>query len=219
MCATYSTGNNTADPIDGTTTFTAKTADGDSDSDVNASWVSASRATSMATISQSISKPIVSRTTNISQLGQDISHPTVPRAKTQRVINPETGRPMYNRSSLFVVDPIEALVVPGSFFEAADGKVVDQNGDRIEEAEWLIARGSFSSATKVNNGYFTIQLLRVTYDEFLLTADSGKDDVDYVWFQSTDVRAEPGDRNNLVIEFERAEISGSTGFEIGLGIN
>jgi len=96
------------------------------------------------------------------------------------------------------------VLVPGSYFESATGRVLNINREEITDAEWIIADGPFPIAREVNDARFQMQLLRVVYDNFYLVVDSPEERLDYTFFQSNNVSAEPGNRTNMTIEFEEA---------------
>jgi len=109
------------------------------------------------------------------------------------------------------------FVTPASYFEAATGRAVNTDGEEISDAEWIIADGPFPIAERVDDAMFQMKLLRVVYDNFYLVVDSPEDALDYTFFQSNNASADPGDRKDMVIEFEEA-FPGS-GLDLSPGIN
>lgn len=100
-------------------------------------------------------------------------------------------------------------LIPMSFFRRVSGLVLDEDGEPILDAVFLVAISDFSTVGRVDSktGRYNIILLRQVYDEFVLVVESGQSGVDYVWFESVDATIDQTETEED-LHFERRTISG-----------
>ncbi|WP_306056963.1 hypothetical protein [Natronococcus wangiae] len=109
-------------------------------------------------------------------------------------------------------------LIPGSWFRELTGRAVDDRGEPIEGAKYILAMGGLPTVGQVDeNGYFSVYTLRSSYDDFMLVADSGRKNVDYSWYTPVELRVEPTD-DDVTLIFEPRELKGLyAGKETDLG--
>ena len=110
------------------------------------------------------------------------------------------------------------VVIP-SDFNAVRVVVTDPEGNRLTDVDWIMARGSFPTAARVNDdAEADLWLLRTAYTDFMGVAHrEGAPEVDYTWYSASDTQDEiTGNDKTGVIVLERSELKGTL---VGSGIN
>jgi hypothetical protein len=145
-----------------------------------------------------------------------------PRASIERnaspggLEQPVASRPSYDRDGLHVgiQEPIAAYI-PSAYFRSVKGTVVNEKGEPIEKARWLVAQDGLPTAAPVENSQFAIYLLRSAYQDFVLIAESEEPGVDYVWYQYVETVVDTGDNDVQLVFEEKKPTSGLNG-DIGV---
>jgi len=105
-------------------------------------------------------------------------------------------------------------VIPAAFRRVIVN-VVDQDGDPLEEAIWILSAGAFPTAARVVDGTAFMWLLSIEYTTFQVLGLSGRKGVNYVWYQAQEGNIAPTDREATLV-FEKKELKG---FDAGQGVN
>lgn len=117
-----------------------------------------------------------------------------------------------------------SIVVPTSSFERVHVTVVDEQGNRLPEVDWIMSREIFPTAAAVDeNGEADMWLLAVTYDTFMAVAErrGGSGQVDYTWYSSSDQQEsiQPlfDSEADIILEPEeiRGNMAGGPGIDFG----
>lgn len=98
-----------------------------------------------------------------------------------------------------------AALIPTTFFHQLRGTAVDEEGDPITNARWLVAADVMPQAAPVDeNGEYAIWLLRQDYRSFFLTVYD-PDRPDMVWYEATEtVALATDDEKDIVFQAEEA---------------
>ena len=92
----------------------------------------------------------------------------------------------------------DGIVIPGSFRQVTV-RLYDEQGDPLSDANWVQSAGTFPTSARVTeaadgSAQARMWLMSVEYDEFMVLAGSGRDAVDYVWYQLADSEGTPGNQ-------------------------
>lgn len=119
------------------------------------------------------------------------------------------------------LDPLQgkmAAFIPSAYFRQVNGIVLNEDGERIEDARWIVAQDGLPTASPVDDdGTFTIQMLRVAYKNFVLLAESPDEGVDYVWYEYADHEIPSNVEDDVVLYFEEKRPTG--GLSVGPGVH
>ncbi|ELY68139.1 hypothetical protein [Natrinema versiforme] len=97
------------------------------------------------------------------------------------------------------------VYIPGAYFRTIRGVVVDEKGEPITDAEWLVGRYGLPTAGRVDDeGRFEINLLRADYSNFALLVDSGKSGVDYVWYEAVSQTITTDNTDEVTLVFKES---------------
>jgi len=109
------------------------------------------------------------------------------------------------------------VVIPADF-NAVRVVCVDPEGKRLTDVDWVMARGSFPTAARVDdNAEADLWLLRTAYTDFMAVANRDGGDVDYAWYSpAEDQEPITGNDDTGVIVLDSAEIKG---FDAGRGVD
>lgn len=112
--------------------------------------------------------------------------------------------------------PTGALI-PLQYFRYLRGKVVDTDGNPLDDALYIYTREALPTGGAVDDsGRFSIPVLRRQYNSFLLVGASGRT-VDYAWYRPVDTVV--GSREqDVTLVFEPFELKGlKTGGPVSFG--
>ncbi|WBE14034.1 structural protein VP1 [Saline Natrinema sp. J7-1 virus 1] len=86
-----------------------------------------------------------------------------------------------------------SLITIPNTFASVDFVVVDPDANRLPEVDWIMTRGLFPTAARVNeNAEGRLWMLTSVYREFMGIAERGGSNVDYTWYNPpTDEDGEP----------------------------
>jgi len=109
------------------------------------------------------------------------------------------------------------VVIPADF-NAVRVVCVDPEGKRLTDVDWVMARGSFPTAARVDdNAEADLWLLRTAYTDFMAVANRDGGDVNYAWYSpAEDQEPITGNDDTGVIVLDSAEIKG---FDAGRGVD
>ena len=111
--------------------------------------------------------------------------------------------------------------IPMGAFRSVYGTVVNEEGDPIKNAEWLLSVDGLPIAGPVDaEGNFSIFLLRTSYSNFrLLVRRADIAGLDYVWYEPVPQVLRTGDQN-VELVFREADIpSENRGLMVGRGVS
>lgn len=101
-------------------------------------------------------------------------------------------------------------IIPLTYFHRVQGYALNESGEPITDASWLVGADAMPVAGKVDSeGQYDIHLLNQRYSDFFLVVEE-EDTPDLTWYAPAEnPTVEPGDDwVNLVFTEERVEISG-----------
>lgn len=117
--------------------------------------------------------------------------------------------------------PVESIIgtlIPTAFFRQLRGTVVDEDGEPITDAEWIYSREKLPTGGRVDaDGSFSLYTLKQSYSNFILIGTSGREVVDYTWYQPVDAEVNAIE-NNVTLVFRTGKLKGlfgGTGADLG----